>query len=37
MEVTLADRVAESMRVYWETRDWTAVQFRQALVDARLR
>lgn len=33
----LADRVAMSIRVYWETKDWSASRFRNALVEARLR
>lgn len=32
-----AARLAESMRVYWETKDYTASQFRAALTEARLR
>jgi hypothetical protein len=31
-----AARLHESMRVMWETRDWSAPQFRNALVEARL-
>lgn len=34
---TLADRTAMSVRVFWETREWSASRFRSALVDARLR
>jgi hypothetical protein len=33
----LAETVSESIRVYWETRYWSAAQFRRALVEARLR
>lgn len=33
---TLADRTAMSVRVFWETREWSAARFRNALVDARL-
>lgn len=35
--VNLADRVSESVRVFWETKNWTPAQFRKALVEARLR
>ena len=33
----LANQVTMSIRVYWETKDWTPAQFRKALVAARLR
>jgi hypothetical protein len=33
----LATQVSESIRVFWETKDWTAAQFRRALVAERLR
>lgn len=32
----LANRTAMSIRVFWETRDWSAARFRNALVEARL-
>lgn len=32
----LADRTAMSVRVFWETKDWSAARLRAALVDARL-
>lgn len=35
--VNLADRVSESVRVFWETKNWTAAQWRRALVEERLR
>ena len=34
---TLADRTAMSIRVFWETKDWSASRFRAALVNERLR
>lgn len=36
LDPTLADRTAMSIRVFWETKDWSASRFRAALVDARL-
>jgi len=36
-EATLADRTSMSIRVYWETREWSAARFRNALVEERLR
>lgn len=34
---TLSTEVSESIRVAWETRQWTPAQFRRALVAERLR
>lgn len=36
-EGDLGRMTVESIRVFWETRNWTPAQFRQALVKERLR